>query len=59
MDRYIHAIQVIQANWRKKLLSRTYQLVRSSALIIQKAVRKHLHKRYYCNMHWQRLLSNF
>lgn len=52
LDRYRRAAQIIQANWRRKLLSRAYQLVKKSTLIIQKAVKKHLHKRYYCASHW-------
>jgi hypothetical protein len=59
MSKYINAVQIIQANWRRTLLQRTYKLVLKSTLIIQKAVKKHLNKRYYCGMHWNKTLNNF
>jgi myosin heavy subunit len=52
--KYHNAIQLIQAHWRGKLLRRTYQLVRKSAILIQKVVKKHLMKQYYIAQHWKK-----
>lgn len=54
MQKYRNAIQLIQAHWRGKLLRRTYLLVKKSAILIQKVVKKHLMKQFYIAQHWKK-----
>lgn len=48
----------LQSIIRRRYTERAYQKIKKSAIIIQKAYKRHLHKRFYLQKIWQKYRSN-
>jgi len=58
LDQYKRPIIMLQAVVRGKFARASYQLIRTSTLLIQKAYRKHLSKKYFLIKLWKDYRKN-
>ena len=56
--RYKKPVMKLQAIVRGRYLRRIFLQARKSALVIQKAYRRHLHKRFYVEKEWKKYKKN-
>jgi hypothetical protein len=58
LNRYKQPIIRLQAIVRGKFARRTFLAMKSAAIIIQKAFKRHLHKKYYLIRLWKNYRKN-
>jgi hypothetical protein len=58
LERYRKPVLMLQAVVRGKFVRRTFLLMREAAILIQKAYRRHLRKKYYLIRLWRDYRKN-